>query len=405
MTKNAANSNREFHMTKPNFDEPISRIGMRSGKWDALETRFNMSTDEGLAMWVADTEFKPPQAVLDALTGMVDHGVFGYYGDQTSYRNAICSWMKRRHDWAIEPNWIFNTHGLVTAVALGIQTWTKPEEAVIIFTPVYHAFARVINANNRRVHESELINNNGRYELDLETLEASLKGDEKLLVFCSPHNPGGRVWTKEELQSVCDFCIKNDILLMSDEIHHDLVFDDNKHTVMSNVCDEINSRLVTLSATTKVFNLAGGHCGNAIIEDPKLRAQFGATMRAGGMSENIFGLVMADAAYNYGEEWLEEQLTYLTENRRVFDEGINAIPGLQSMNLEATFLAWVDFSGTGMSAQEFTNRVEKEAKIATNHGHTFGSGGEQFLRFNIGCPRAQIEDAVARMQKAFGDIQ
>ena len=313
--------------------------------------------------------------------------------------------MKRRHDWAIEPNWIFNTHGLVTAVALGIQTWTKPEEAVIIFTPVYHAFARVINANNRRVHESELTNNNGRYELDLETLEASLKGDEKLLVFCSPHNPGGRVWTKEELQSVCDFCIKNDILLMSDEIHHDLVFDDNKHTVMSNVCDEINSRLVTLSATTKVFNLAGGHCGNAIIEDPKLRAQFGATMRAGGMSENIFGLVMADAAYNYGEEWLEEQLTYLTENRRVFDEGINAIPGLQSMNLEATFLAWVDFSGTGMSAQEFTNRVEKEAKIATNHGHTFGSGGEQFLRFNIGCPRAQIEDAVARMQKAFGDIQ
>ena len=392
-------------MTKPNFDEPISRIGMRSGKWDALESKYNMSSDEGLAMWVADTEFKPPQAVLDALTGMVDHGVFGYYGDQTSYRNAICSWMERRHDWAIEPDWIFNTHGLVTAVALGIQTWTKPDDAVIIFTPVYHAFGRVINANGRRIHESELTNIDGRYELDLDALEASLQGDEKMLIFCSPHNPGGRVWTKDELQSVCDFCIKHDLLLMSDEIHHDLVFDDNKHTVMSNVCDEINSRLVTLSATTKVFNLAGGHCGNTIIEDPKLRAEFGATMRAGGMSENIFGLVMAEAAYNHGEEWLEEQLAYLTENRRVFDEGINAIPGLRSMNLEATFLAWVDFSGTGMSPKEFTDRVEKIAKIATNHGHTFGSGGENFLRFNIGCPRAHIVDAVARMQKAFGDIQ
>lgn len=392
-------------MTKPNFDEPISRIGMRSGKWDALKTRYNMSSDEGLAMWVADTEFKPPQAVLDALTGMVDHGVFGYYGDQTSYRNSICSWMKRRHNWTIEPDWIFNTHGLVTAVALGIQTWTKPDEAVIIFTPVYHAFARVIDANGRRIHESELVNNNGRYELDLETLEASLKGDEKMLVFCSPHNPGGRVWTKDELQAVCDFCIEHDLLLMSDEIHHDLVFDDNKHTVMSNVCREINSRLVTLSATTKVFNLAGGHCGNTIIEDPKLRAEFGATLRAGGMSENIFGLVMAEAAYNHGEEWLEEQLAYLTENRRVFDEGINAIPGLRSMNLEATFLAWVDFSGTGMSAKEFTDRVEKQAKIATNHGHTFGSGGDNFLRFNIGCPRAHIVDCIERMQKAFGDIQ
>lgn len=392
-------------MTKTNFDEPISRIGMRSGKWDALETKYNMSSDEGLSMWVADTEFKPPQAVLDALTGMVDHGVFGYYGDQSSYRNAICGWMKRRHNWAIEPEWIFNTHGLVTAVALGIQTWTKPNDAVIIFTPVYHAFARVIDANGRRIHESELVNNDGRYELDLEALEASLQGDEKMLIFCSPHNPGGQVWTVEELQALCDFCIKHDLLLMSDEIHHDLVFDDNKHTVMSNVCREISSRLVTLSATTKVFNLAGGHCGNTIIEDPKLRSEFSATMRAGGMSENIFGLVMAEAAYNHGEEWLEEQLAYLTENRRVFDEGINAIPGLRSMNLEATFLAWVDFSGTGMNAKEFTRRVEKDAKIATNHGHTFGSGGENFLRFNIGCTRVQILDAIARMQKAFGDMQ
>ena len=205
-------------MTKPNFDEPISRIGKHSGKWDALGTKYDISPDDGLAMWVADTEFKPPQAVLDALSDMVDHGVFGYYGDQTSYKQAICGWMKRRHNWTVDPSWILNSHGLVTGVGLAIQTWTKPDDAVILFTPVYHAFARVLEANRRRIHESVLANQNGRYELDLDALESSLKGDEKMLIFCSPHNPGGRVWSPEELKAVCDFCIKHDLILIS-EVH------------------------------------------------------------------------------------------------------------------------------------------------------------------------------------------
>ena len=392
-------------MTKANFDEPISRIGKHSGKWDALGTKYDISPDDGLAMWVADTEFKPPQAVLDALSDMVDHGVFGYYGDQTSYKRAICGWMERRHDWKIDPSWIFNSHGLVTGVGLAVQTWTTPSDAVILFTPVYHAFARVLEANGRRIHESVLVNNNGHYELDLDTLESSLKGDERMLIFCSPHNPGGRVWTRDELAAVCAFCIKHDLILISDEIHHDLVFEGHKHTVMPLVSDAIRSRLVVMSATTKVFNLAGGHCGNVIIEDEKLRAEFSASMKALGISENCFGLVMAEAAYNHGEEWLEELLAYLEENKRIFDAGLNALPGVRSMNLEATFLAWVDFSGTGMSMEEVIERVEKVAKIATNYGPTFGSGGAMFLRFNIGCRREQIIDAVERMQKAFGDLQ
>lgn len=392
-------------MTKPDFDTPINRIGTNCAKWDALESQYKIPADEGLAMWVADMEFKPPQAVLNELDAMNKHGVFGYYGDQTSYKNAICGWMDRHHGWKIEHDWIFTTHGLVNAVAFCVQTWTKPDEAVIVFTPVYHAFARVIKANGRRVHESELVNEDGRYELDIEALEASLKGDEKMLIFCSPHNPGGRVWSQDELKQVCNFCIKHDLILVSDEIHHDLVFGKNKHIVMPHVSEAIKDRLVMLTASSKTFNMAGGHCGNVIIENQTLRAQFDACLKANGISSNSFGIRMTEAAYNGGDEWLGHLLEYLAENRRIFDEGINAIPGLRSMELEATYLAWVDFSGTGMSREDFTSRVEKQAKIATNHGPTFGSGGETFLRFNIACPRSQVQDAVVRMQAAFGDLQ
>lgn len=392
-------------MTTPNFDEPINRVGTNCAKWDALESTYKIASDEGLAMWVADMEFKPPQSVIDELTKMVDHGVFGYYGDQTSYKNAIVNWMDRHHAWKVDPAWIFTTHGLVNAVAFSVQTWTKPSDAVILFTPVYHAFARIVQANGRRVHESPLVNQDGRYELDMEGLENSLKGDEKMLIFCSPHNPGGRVWSKEELQSICDFCIRHDLILVSDEVHHDLVFGDNKHTIMSLVSEEIKSRLIMLTATSKTFNLAGGHCGNVIIEDKKLHADFDATLKANGISPNSFGIRIAEAAYNGGDEWLEALLSYLAENKRIFDEGINAIPGIRSMELEATYLAWVDFSGTGMDRAEFTRRIEQDAKIATNHGTTFGSGGESWQRFNLAAPRAQIVDAVARMQAAFGDMQ
>ena len=392
-------------MSTSNFDEKIDRIGTNAAKWDALESMYKMDPNDGIAMWVADMEFKPPLAVLNKLQDMHDHGVFGYYGDQTSYLNSITSWMERRHGWTVDPSWIFTTHGLVNGTALCVQTYSQPGDNIILFTPVYHAFAKIIKANNRGILESPLVNNDGRYEMDLEALEGQLTGKETMLVFCSPHNPCGRVWTKEELRSVCDFCIKHDLILVSDEIHHDLVFSGHKHTVMQLMGDDIKSRLVMMTAATKTFNMAGGHSGNVIIEDPNLRAKFGATMMAGGVSPNSFGISMTEAAYNHGEEWLDELLTYLDGNRRLFDEGVNSIPGLKSMKLEATYLAWVDFSDTGMSRQEFTERVEKSARIATNYGPSFGSGGETYLRFNIACPRSEIETAVARLKDAFSDLQ
>ena len=387
------------------FDEIIDRRGTHSSKWDMMESIYGVSPDDGLAMWVADMDFKPPQCVLDAITAMTEHGVFGYYADETSYRAAICGWMDRRHNWTVDPASIFTVHGLGNGTALCTKAFTDPGDAVVLFTPVYHAFAKYIKAAGRTITECKMINTDGHYTMDFDAYDSVLTGKEKMLILCSPHNPGGRVWTQSELQGVANFCVKHDLILVSDEIHHDLVFGDNKHIAMPNAVPEISNRLVMMTAPSKTFNIAGNHTGNVIVQDEVLRQKFADTMLASGISANSFGLYMAEAAYTNGDAWVDELVVYLAENKRVFDEGVNAIPGLKSMNLEATYLAWVDFSGTGMTPAEFTERVQKVAKIAPNLGTTFGLGGDDFLRFNLGCPRSVIKDAVARMQKAFGDLQ
>ncbi len=388
-----------------NFDTPIDRRGTHCVKWDMMEKIYGVSADDGIAMWVADMEFRPPDTVQDAVKAMHDHGVYGYFGDEGKYLAAIQWWMDTRHGWHIDPSWVFTTHGLVNGTGMCVDAFTSAGDGVVLFTPVYHAFARVITAAGRQVVECPLTNTDGRYEFDFDTYDAQMTGNERMVILCSPHNPGGRVWTRGELLAVASFAKRHDLILVSDEIHHDLTFAGHKHIPMAHL-DGISDRLVMMTATTKTFNIAGAHTGNVIIEDPDLRARFAARMAALGMSPNSFGLFMTTAAYSpEGAAWVDELGVYLEGNRKVFDAGINAIAGLSSMKLEATYLAWVDFSGTGMSRAEFTKRVEQDARIAVNHGTTFGTGGENFLRFNIAAPRAQIEEAVARMAAAFGDLQ
>ncbi|MGB0497851.1 MAG: MalY/PatB family protein [Rubricella sp.] len=387
------------------FDEVIDRRGTHSVKWDVCEALYGVSPDDGIPMWVADMDFRPPPAVTRALADAVEHGVFGYFGNDAPYKEAITGWMKRRHGWVVRPEWISTCHGIVSAVGLALQAFSQKGDGVILFTPVYHAFRKMIDANERRAVESELVMRNGRYEMDLDALAAQLDGSEKIVILCSPHNPGGRVWSEAELRALGQFCVDHDLILFSDEIHHDLVFPGHTHHVTHKVMPEIADRLVTMTAASKTFNLAGGMTGNVIISDEALRARFSKVHMAAGASPNRFGIIMTTAAYTEGEAWLEDLIAYLDGNRRIFDEGINAIPGLSSMNLEATYLAWVDFSGTGMGREEFTARVEKGAKIAANYGPTFGKGGESFLRFNLATPRSVVEEAVRRMQSAFGDLQ
>lgn len=389
-----------------NFDEVINRHGTHSVKWDMMEKIYGVPAKDGLAMWVADMDFRPPQAVSDAVAKMHEHGIYGYHGDETSYREAIVWWMKTRHNWDVAPEEIFTTHGLVNGTAVCVDAFTQPGDGVVLMTPVYHAFARVIKAAGREVVECELANVDGRYEMDFEAWDAQMTGQETMLILCSPHNPGGRVWTRAELQGVADFAKRHDLILVSDEIHHDLVFEGNTHIPMPHVDESITDRLVMMTATTKTFNIAGTHSGNVIIKDPDLRARFAGRMAALGLSPNSFGLFMAEAAYSpNGAEWVDALVTYLDGNRKVFDAAIAEIPGLSSMPLEATYLSWVDFSGTGMARDEFTKRVQEQARIAANHGPTFGKGGESFMRFNIATPRSLVEQAVERLQDAFKDLQ
>lgn len=387
-----------------NFDEMIDRHGTHCVKWDGMEPIYGVPAADGLAMWVADMDFRPPQVVQQALQDMADHGIYGYFGDDSKYLSAIQWWMDTRHGWQIDPSWIFTTHGLVNGAAMCVETFTKPGDGVVMFTPIYHAFARVLRAADREVIEMEMVNTGGRYELDFDAYDAAMTGNETMLIFCSPHNPGGRVWSQEELEAVAAFARRHDLILVSDEIHHDLTFG-AQHIPMAKIAG-IEDRLVMMTATTKTFNIAGTHAGNVIIPDAALRKRFAKRMAGLGISPNSFGLFMATAAYSpEGAAWVDALCDYLEGNRKLFDAGVAQIPGLASMALESTYLSWVDFSGTGMRREEFTARVEKGAKIAANHGPTFGKGGENFLRFNIATPRARVEEAVARLQEAFGDLQ
>ena len=387
------------------FDAVIDRVGTYSSKWDTMQAKYGVSPDSGIAMWVADMDFPPPPAVNEVVQQAALHGVHGYFGDDTDYRQALIGWMQRRHDWHVEPDWIINAHGLCNAIGICLQAFSAVGDGVIIFSPVYHAFARIIKANGRQLVESPLVERDGRYHMDLAKLETMLTGNEKILLFCSPHNPGGRVWDEQELAELAGFCEKHDLLLVSDEVHNDLVFAPAKHTVLAKAVPDISHRLVKLVATTKTFNLAGTMIGSMVTANAGLRQKIARVAAAYGTSFNRLGMMMTQTAWRTGDAWLQALLLYLAENRRIFEDGVNQIAGVKAMSIDATYLCWVNFADTGMLSDEFIRRVEAGAQIAANHGATFGTGGALFLRFNIACRRAHVHDAVARLQDAFSDLQ
>ena len=388
------------------FDEVIDRRGTHSSKWDTMEELYGVSPDTGLSMWVADMDFRAPEVIQRKLRSICSHGIYGYYGDQREYKNSIKWWMENRHDWKIDTSWIFTTHGLVNGTALCIDAFTKRGDGIILFTPVYYQFSNIIEASERKVVECPLKLINNQYQFDIKAYERKLSGDEKMIILSSPHNPGGRVWTRKELQEVAKFAMEHDLILVSDEIHHDLVYPNKNHTVMPIAEPAVCDRLVMMTATTKTFNIAGAHTGNVIISNTTLQKKFSKRITALGISPNSFGLFMATTAYSSeGAMWLDELIKYIDGNRNIFDRAIDAIPGLQSMPLEGTYLAWVDFSGTGMEKKEFIYRVQEKANIAVNHGSTFGAGGENFLRFNLATPRTLVVEATKRLEEAFSDLQ
>lgn len=388
------------------FDQIIERRGTACAKWDRLEAFSGVSPDDGLAMWLADGDLQTAPNVIAALKDYAEHGIYGYGFDEEGYRAALTWWMKERHDWQIDPDWIVDAHGLGHAIAMAIDTWTALGEGVAYFTPVYHEFRLKTLRAERRPVELPMRLENGQYELDFDAYDAIVDDSVKILLFCSPQNPSGRVWTADELRALADFAARHGLILICDEIHADLTFEPAKHVPIDLVAPEHRDRIITITAASKTFNLPGLRVGQAIIPDDTLRSAYARRMNMINFAPCVPGIVGTKAAYTpEGVEYIAALNAYLQGNMKVFNDGINALPGLWSMPLQSTYLAWVDFSGTGMNSDEITGRIRKTAKIGASPGPDFGAGGELFHRFNLAMPRAKIEEAVERMQMAFADPQ
>ena len=367
-----------------------------------MGARFGLAADDLIPMWVADMDFRSPPAVNDAIRDLVDHGVHGYFGDDAAMKDAVAGWLETRHGWRPQTDWISAVHGLVSGIGLTVQALTEPGDGIIIFAPVYHMFANTIRAGGRRVIESPLREIQGRYEMDFDGLDDMAEG-ARMVLLCSPHNPGGRVWSVEELRQLADFCQRRDLILVSDEIHMDLVFSESTHVMTAKAAPEILDRLVTLVAPTKTFNIAGALTGFPIISNPDLRAKFMAQKAACGLGAvNRFGAIAATAAYQHGAPWLDALLPYLQANRDRLDQAVaENLPGVRSMHLEATYLAWLNFADTGLSPEDALAKVNQDARIVVNAGPSFGLGGDTWLRFNFACARQTLDTAIDRLIAAF----
>ena len=389
------------------FDRVIERRGTHASKWDNMARLSGISALDAIAMWVADMDFAAPPGVTAALTAEVERGTHGYYADTGSWAAALADWMARRHGLKVDPATVSPTPGIVAGLGLILQAVTAPGDEVVVFPPAYHAFRKIILANERRILDAQLVDRQGRYAMDLDALRDMLTPKTKVVFFCSPHNPGGTVWLAEEIRSLAAFCAARDLILVSDEIHCDLVFEGAKHTPTLSAAPEIADRLITCVAATKTFNLAGAHVGACIVTNPELKRRLDARIAASGLgSYNLFGMVATEAAWRTGEAWLDALLPYLKKNRDLFDARIQAAaPGARSMHLDATYLAWVNFSGTGLTAKDVAGRVADRARIFASPGPQFGPGGDTWLRFNFATPRPVLEEALRRLEDAFADVR
>jgi cysteine-S-conjugate beta-lyase len=389
------------------FDRVIERRGTHASKWDNMAKLSGIAAADAIPMWVADMDFAAPPGVSEALLAETRRGVHGYYADTGSWAAALVAWLRRRHDFSVDPAWISPTPGIVAGLGLIVQALSAPGDEVVVFPPAYHAFRRIILANERRILDAPLIERDGRYVMALEALRSRLTPRSKVVFFCSPHNPGGTVWRVDEIRALADFCAEHDLILVSDEIHADLVFAGAKHTPTMLAAPHIAERLITCVAATKTFNLAGAHVGACITSNAELKRRLDARVMASGLgSYNSFGMLATEAAWRTGDQWLEALLPYLTLSRDAFDRRIEAaVPGARSMRLDATYLAWVDFAGTGLSPEDVAGRVKGRARIFASPGPQFGPGGETWLRFNFATPRPLLEEALARLEAAFSDFR
>jgi cystathionine beta-lyase len=392
-------------MEKYDFDVIIDRTQNYSSKWDELDMTFG--TRDVLPMWVADMDFMSPKAVVEAVVERARQGIYGYTSRPTSYFEAIAQWMKERHRWEVKEDWLVFTPGVIPALAVIVNAFTHPGDKVIVQSPVYYPFFKVVEENGRRIINNPLKYEDGYYTMDFEDLEDKAKDPRvKLLILCSPHNPVGRVWTKEELSRLGEICLQNHVLVVSDEIHGDILYPGVRHIPFASISPEFAQNSITCTAPSKTFNMAGLQTSTIVIPCEQHRATYRSFLgRIHLLRNNAFGLVATEAAYRHGGEWLDQFLVYLKGNFDYLREFIDKnIPQIQVVEPEGTYLVWIDCRGLGLDTPELSRFMVEKAKVGLDDGHWFGAGGEGFERINIACPRAYVEEGLNRIKNAVDNL-
>lgn len=395
------------------FDTVITRRGTDSLKYDFARRRGK--PENVLPLWVADMDFRTSSYIQDALKEVVEHGIWGYsevdadlFFDQAQtqpgYFKILQDWMRKRHRWEIDPHWLVKTPGIVYALAMAVKAFTKPGDGVLIQQPVYYPFSEVISDNGRKIVNSPLVydRDRGKYSIDFTDFEEQIvKNDVRLFLLCNPHNPVGRVWTKEELTALGDLCLKHHVLIVSDEIHADFIFE-REHTVLANLKKAYEEITVTCTSPSKTFNLAGLQISNILIPNRTLRNRFRQEVNASGFSQmNLMGLAACKAAYRYGEEWLSALLAYLRGNLDFVQRYLKEhIPQIRMVRPEGTYLVWLDFKDLNLSAAEQERLVVEKAGLWLDSGAIFGDAGKGFERINIACPRKTLTTALRKLADA-----
>ncbi|MBK5202869.1 MAG: PatB family C-S lyase, partial [Prolixibacteraceae bacterium] len=370
-----------------NFDEIINREGTGCIKYDVRKKVFGKS--DVLPLWVADMDFKTPDFVINALKERLEHEILGYSFRTSSYNNSIVEWQMKRHQWKIQKDWLSFAPGVVTGLALAVESFSSQGDEVILQPPVYPPFFNVILNTGRKVVENPLKKIEGRYTFDLEDLKKKITPSTKMLILCNPHNPGGMVWKRQELTDLANICMENKIMMVSDEIHSDIIYKGNKHTPLASLSKEIADHCVVFMASSKTFNVAGLSTAYVIIPDVRLLGIYKNTLNREGLSlGNIMGNVALESAYRNGEDWLEQLLDYLQNNISFIDRYLKEnLPKVIMMKPEATFLAWLDFSAFELDDEEIKQRIINSG-VGLNPGIDFGKQGSGYMRLNFGCPRS-----------------
>lgn len=385
---------------KYNFDEEINRRNTDSIKWD-------LDKEETIPMWVADMDFKVADAILYGMQKRLEQGIFGYTIIPDRYYDAESYWWKKRHNFEIERTWILPTIGVIPALSAIVQAFTEKGDKVIINSPVYNYFNTSITNNKCQVLINNLIYEGNSYKIDFEDFEEKVSDEKvKLFILCNPHNPGGRVWNYNELERIGEICLKHKVIIVSDEIHRDLVYKNYKYTPMASINSEILMNTITCTAPSKTFNIAGLKIANIVIANEELRRKVDKALNINESSKpNIFGIEALIAAYNEGEEWLEQLLEYLEENKIFLIDYIERnMPNLKVMIPEGTYLVWIDCSNLSISSREFGKKLLKEEKLRTSYGGIYGESGKNFIRINIACTRKIMEEGLNRIFKCYKSL-